>query len=293
MLCRRCGVQALVVSTLLLCFLTNNAFAQDRREIHTRPIVVFENQGFEIEFTPHQECVERYGNAASSKMEGDVITISYEIFEYDKTCAIASPALPGPWPLGHFLVPVEGLLEGTYTVSLSGIFNGTVVAGSMDKTVRVFSTDNFLGAGQLHFNHETPISNEVVSGIGVIRGWACRDEPVLIGQISFQIDGNPRAVIPHGSSRGDTQEVCGGHINNGYGAIINWNRFGDGNHTFALFIDGEEKLSRDFVVSGTGENFLKDLEAEYQLNDFPSPGDMTTVRWSEAAQNFIIVDVSS
>ncbi len=37
------------------------------------------------------------------------------------------------------------------------------------------------------------------------------------------------------------------------------------------------------------EGFRKGLEAQYTLVDFPFPGNVVDVQWSEADQNFIIV----
>jgi len=291
MLFRQSRLGALIFCILGLSFLANCSFAQGNTDMQTRPIAVFENQQFAIEFTPTEECVEKYGKTASSKFEDDIVTISYEILEYNTLCSLTSPALPGPWALGHFLVPVEGLPEGRYAVEIRGLFDGEAVAGSSYKTVNVLSTDHYVGEGLLHFGLGSPKPNEVVSGIGVIRGWACTDEPVLIGHISYKIDDNPIQAIPYGSSRRDTKTVCGGKVQNGYGAVINWNRFSLGEHTFKLFVDGQEVVNQNIVVSGTGERFLKGLDAEYVLDNFPNAGDKTTVRWSQSAQDFTIVDV--
>ncbi len=276
-------------------FLTNNSLSQTVVEISTNPLVVFENQSFEINYAIEIPCVTKYGNFLASEMQGKSITLIFDVLEYSTQCLLAVPTPSGPWALGHFSTTLEGTPAGVYRVDfipLNMLDTLPNLAANITGEINVYKPDSFLGTGQLYFNHESPKVSEVVSGIGVIRGWACYDEPMHVGQIRYQIDDGPLVAIPYGSSRGDTLEVCNGKIDNGYGAVINWNLLEDGNHTFTLFVDGEALYSEAFAVSGTGEPFLTGLDAEYKLQDFPGPGEVSTVRWSQSAQNFIIVGVS-
>ncbi len=57
-----------------------------------------------------------------------------------------------------------------------------------------------------------------------------------------------------------------------------------------IFIDGTLKSEVKFNVSGLDVSFAKELSKTQIIQDFPAPGKSVTVKWSEADQNFIIVD---
>ena len=70
---------------------------------------------------------------------------------------------------------------------------------------------------------ENPGPNSFQSGVGVISGWVCDAEAVLIA-----LNGEPQPAA-YGTERLDTESVCG-DTDNGFGVLFNWNRLGDGAH---------------------------------------------------------------
>ena len=131
---------------------------------------------------------------------------------------------------------------------------------------------------------ESPQQGSFESGIGLIRGWICNANTV-----EMQIDGGERQRVAYGTSRPDTASVCGDD-NNGFGYTFNWNTLGGGNHTLKAFADGVEFANASFTVTTLGVEFLQGASGEYNLPDFPRPGKSVNVRWSEAHQNFVIVN---
>ena len=71
---------------------------------------------------------------------------------------------------------------------------------------------------------ENPGPESFQSGIGVISGWVCEAEEIVI-----ELNGAPQAVA-YGTERLDTARVCG-DTDNGFGLLFNWNLLGDGEHT--------------------------------------------------------------
>ncbi len=135
-------------------------------------------------------------------------------------------------------------------------------------------------------SQESPSAGSYESGIGIIRGWACN-----ASTIEVEIDGGERMKAAYGTQREDTGSVCG-RTDTGYGLTYNWNRLGDGKHTLRVYADGVEFGRVRFTVTTLGHDYLKDLPIyERTLSNFPTTGKDTTLRWSEAHQNFIIVGV--
>ena len=144
---------------------------------------------------------------------------------------------------------------------------------------------------------ENPAPNSFQSGIGVISGWACEANQVLIdirkatgndGRGSRQV-----AVLEavYGTDRSDTQGVCG-DTNNGFAVLFNWNSLGDGQYEVFAEIDGRRITNRGASVAVTtlGEEFRRNLSGQYVLEGFPSPGESVVVEWSETLQNFVIIE---
>src|SRR4051812_26587744 len=71
---------------------------------------------------------------------------------------------------------------------------------------------------------ENPAPGSFHSGIGHVTGWKC-----AAGTLTYNIDGGPAAPLSYGTSRTDTQGICG-KVNTGFIAEINWNLAGDGIH---------------------------------------------------------------
>jgi hypothetical protein len=130
---------------------------------------------------------------------------------------------------------------------------------------------------------ESPAEGSFESGVGLIRGWVCDADKVEI-----VIDGGNPIFTAYGTSRADTDRVCGDR-NNGYGAVINWNTVGDGNQTLQAFADGVEFARVRFSVSTLSKEFLRGVKGQYVIPNFPEIGRSVTVRWSQAHQGFVIV----
>ena len=132
---------------------------------------------------------------------------------------------------------------------------------------------------------ENPQPGSYQSGISVLSGWVCEAETVVL-----EIDGEYRLEAGYGTERTDTADKCEDTAN-GFGALFNWNRLEDGEHTVRLLVDGEEWATATFTVTTLGEEFRRGLTGRYTLTDFPSPGEVVTVEWQEAQQNFVMTGV--
>jgi len=257
----------------------------------SRPHYVYENKSFELEFLVAGHTTS-WNPHPSYLVEGSNIVVFY---------ARMSPPLPTPAPpVVNILVSLEvpGLPVGKYSVYVAPYYDeapiefdfaGTSIAPRGSITIYPGEIDLDLGLG-------APKAGAIVSGFGIIRGWACYSQDAKptatrIANISYQIDGGGIKPVPYGTSRSDVTERCLGQTATGFAAPVNWNRFSLGAHTFKLFVDGEEAVRHEVIVSGTGETYLKGLEAEYTLENFPNEGDSTTVKWSQSAQDFTIIGV--
>ncbi|MCV6613909.1 MAG: hypothetical protein OIF35_02955, partial [Cellvibrionaceae bacterium] len=60
--------------------------------------------------------------------------------------------------------------------------------------------------------------------------------------------------------------------------------------TIDLYIDDKKVSSRTFTVASPTNKFLKGVDATFAVNNFPTAGQTTELMWSEAHQNFVIVD---
>ncbi len=137
-------------------------------------------------------------------------------------------------------------------------------------------------------NLEVPGNGSFQSGIGYVSGWVCEAERVAI-----VIDGGLHLPpVARNISRGDTEAICGDQDN---GFILHWNYnlMGDGTYTAALVVDGQTIQSNTFTVTTLGEEFIKGLERDVVVNDFPGPGENTRLRWQEPAQGFVLVPGST
>ncbi len=134
-----------------------------------------------------------------------------------------------------------------------------------------------------------PAPGSYQSGIGVLSGWVCEAERV---ELVFEpATGTTfREEAGYGTARLDTAEVCG-DTDNGFGLLFKWNRLGDGQHTVRAYADGEEFAHNTFNVTTLGEEFATDLQKAHAIEDFPTPGQTTTIAWQEAQQNFVITGV--
>ena len=132
---------------------------------------------------------------------------------------------------------------------------------------------------------ENPGPNSFQSGLGVISGWVCESDEVLIKIGDF----DPQ-LAASGTERLDTEEHCG-DTDNGFGLLFNWNRLEDGEHTVVALVDGEELGRATVQVTTLGYEFVEDAVGECEAEDFPSQDKMVTLTWQESLQNFVITDV--
>jgi hypothetical protein len=130
---------------------------------------------------------------------------------------------------------------------------------------------------------DNPAPASVQSGIGLITGWTCNADEVLVF-----IDELPPLEAAYGTTRADTVVACGDD-DNGYGLTFNWNLVGQGLHRVRIEVDGVELGRVAFLVStlGLGE-FPTGLSGETLLIDFPDFGDDLAIEWQESQQNFVL-----
>ena len=130
---------------------------------------------------------------------------------------------------------------------------------------------------------EIPGAHAFQSGIGVISGWVCEADAVVIA-----VNGVPQPAA-YGAERRDTEAICG-DTDNGFWVLVNWNRLGAGEHTVVALVDAVELGRATVTVTTLGTEFLRDVAGECTVEDFPSLGESVTVEWQQTAQNFVMTD---
>jgi len=136
---------------------------------------------------------------------------------------------------------------------------------------------------------ENPRDGSSQSGVGVISGWVCEAELVEVLIWSRGSEDYKREPVSYGTNRVDTAEVCD-DADNGFGLLFNWNRLGPGDYIIDVLVD-EAWLGRsEITVTTLGEEFLRGVEGEYVLEDFPYPGSSVVIEWEQSLQNFVISD---
>ncbi len=140
---------------------------------------------------------------------------------------------------------------------------------------------------------ENPRDGSSRSGVGVISGWVCEAEEVLIEIVTE--DGEVITQdAAYGTERLDTESQCG-DANNGFGLLFNWNRLGEGEHEVIASVDGEELGRATVTVSTFGTEFLRGAIGRIILLASPLIGfnkeHRIIIEWDEALQNFVIVQV--
>ena len=131
---------------------------------------------------------------------------------------------------------------------------------------------------------ENPGPNSFQSGIGVLSGWACEGTEVII-----ELNGQPQPAA-YGTERLDTLAACGDTAN-GFGLLFNWNLLGEGEHEVVAFVDSEELGRTTVRVTTLGAEFVRDVEGECTVEDFPMLGETVTLEWQQNSQNFVITEV--
>lgn len=137
--------------------------------------------------------------------------------------------------------------------------------------------------GQTKGNLENPAQDSYMSGIYLFSGWACDAE-----LIEIVIDGGSGVKAAYGTSRGDTESVCG-DSDNGFGLLWNFELYEPGTHEAVAFADGVEIGRKTFTTTriNSGE-FLRDAAGNTSLNGFPEAGREVSLKWDQSAQNFLI-----
>ena len=132
---------------------------------------------------------------------------------------------------------------------------------------------------------ENPGPNSFQSGIGVISGWVCAADEVEVA-----MGDTGRQLAAYGTERVDTLDACG-DTDNGFGLLFNWNLLGEGEHEVVAFVDGEELGRATVQVTTLGVEFLREVEGECTIEDFPMVGETVTLEWQQNSQNFVITEV--
>ena len=97
-------------------------------------------------------------------------------------------------------------------------------------------------------------------------------------------------MAAYGTERLDTQAACG-DTNNGFGLLFNWNLLGAGVHDVVAYVDDEELGRATVRVTTLGTEFLRGVEGECAVEDFPLPGETVTLAWQQNQQNFVMTQV--
>lgn len=139
-------------------------------------------------------------------------------------------------------------------------------------------TDTYHNDGQL----ENPGPSSYQSGITLISGWVCD-----ANQVSIIIDDQIALPAAYGSSRADTQPVCG-DSDNGFGLLFNVNLLSNGVHSLCALADGVKIGCTDFTVYTLGQEYLPGANGVYTIAGFPAADQSITLRWEESLQNFVI-----
>ncbi len=135
---------------------------------------------------------------------------------------------------------------------------------------------------------ENPGPHSFQSGIGVISGWVCEAEEIVI-ELTSEAGEVGRFAAGYGTERRDTQGACG-DTDNGFGLLFNWNLLGDGTHSVVALVDGMEWSRTTVTVTTLGEEFVRGAEGECLAPDFPLAGETALLTWQQNSQNFVIAE---
>jgi hypothetical protein len=262
--------------------------------VSTQPAVVSAGQNFVLVFSGYNIDLPA---DATYTIEGDVIRVTGGEWSCFGTGQPPHPPNNRPTIV---TVPISGLPAGTYQVAGDWAEDCHNHVTSIEAEITVFPNSQ-----TMKFFHESPAAGDVVSGVNVIRGWACYPEGKgQIGEVTYTIDDfdEYHFPLPYGSVRQDTVEVCGledGDLaKTGYGGVVYWPTIAnEGDHTLTIYIDGKEVDSLRFTVASPPPTsvpedvgYRKGAAGEYIIDGFLGTQESVNIRWSEADQNFIIVD---
>lgn len=139
---------------------------------------------------------------------------------------------------------------------------------------------------------EIPGNNSIQSGVGIISGWACEVEEILI---LIQGEGYRHVLEPsYGVERTDTEEVCGDE-NNGFITQVNWGNYSSGEYLVSLYVDDQFDAVAEHTITivkiNENKSFVTGLRGRYRIPDFPYEGKETIIEWNQPLQNFSIVEI--
>ena len=252
-------------------------------------------------FDVRTEChVESLDYPVSVTTADAVVCSPASCYEFDATHNIYLARVGCTYSSSHTATLSGEDIEGTLHGSDETIFEA--VSYDADRMVIVARTRNVLEgtvdadfiSGQSPADGvaiEVPRSGSTVQGVGLIRGWSC-----LGGELEAEFsaaDGTVITSIPlsHGSSRADTEDVCGDSLN-GFSAAMNWNLLRPaGEKTIRLIQNGEAVASQTFSLVAFEEEFVTGASWMTTINDFPGAGRSVTVEWDESQQGFVITEI--
>jgi len=130
---------------------------------------------------------------------------------------------------------------------------------------------------------EIPQPDSTQSGISIVSGWHCD-----AGVVEVAFDGDPPIAVAYGTTRADTESVCGDD-NNGFSLLWAYGLLGSGQHEVVAYADGEEFGRAAFTVTDIADgDFLKGARGRTRIKGFPDVNSDLVLEWQEANQNFVI-----
>lgn len=262
-------------------------------DVNTQPAVVSAGQEFALVFSGYNLLMPFEG---SYTIEGKRITVTSD----SHNCfAGGNPPHPPNDRPSIATVPITGLPAGTYQVEGDWGEDCFGEYAFIESEITIYPN-----VQTVKYNHESPENGAVVSGVNVIRGWACYpEEKGQVGAVTYTIDDHDFHVpLPYGSIRQDTVDVCGLEYGQpartGYGGVVYWPKTsGGGNHTLTIHIDGKAVETVNFTVAmppltsvPEDVGYRKGAAGDYIIDEFLGTQESVLIRWSEADQNFIIVE---
>ena len=129
---------------------------------------------------------------------------------------------------------------------------------------------------------ETPSNGDMLSGIGVVRGWKCEAN----GPLTVRFDGGDPIPLAYGNERTDVQNA-GGCPTSAVGFVSVWNYgiLSTGTHTVVVYDDGVEFARATFSVTQPGTAYLTGAEAVCVVPDFPEDDTNALFEWNQSTQH--------
>ena len=158
---------------------------------------------------------------------------------------------------------------------------------------------------------EEPVSEEIHTGVGNLRGWAVADEG--IEKVEIYIDGAYAFDAPYGGVRTDVRDAfpdVEGSEDSGFSLAFNYSNLSAGGHTIKAIaydrLGATKESSAEFTVIRFESSFISDLNAvdlsegscrlgtdEVSLTDVTVDGALhdLVMKWRRAEQGFEIIEI--